>query len=65
MVVNLFVIAACCSKNYHSLRFTSGAALLCLVPFVLALWRNTLRPDRRQFALRERCSGPERKASDV
>ncbi|CAJ1408014.1 unnamed protein product [Effrenium voratum] len=46
MVVNLFVIAACCSKNYHSLRFTSGAALLCLVPFVLALWRNTLRPDR-------------------
>lgn len=40
MFVNFFVIAACFSKNYHSLRFTSGAALLCLLPFVLSLWFN-------------------------
>eukprot|EP00438_Fugacium_kawagutii_P000844 Skav202994 [mRNA] locus=scaffold2267:686768:694717:- [translate_table: standard] len=39
-LVNFFVIAACFSKNYHALRFTSGAALLCLLPFVLSLWFN-------------------------
>eukprot|EP00448_Togula_jolla_P042143 CAMPEP_0170568560 /NCGR_PEP_ID=MMETSP0224-20130122/5_1 /TAXON_ID=285029 /ORGANISM="Togula jolla, Strain CCCM 725" /LENGTH=428 /DNA_ID=CAMNT_0010890505 /DNA_START=69 /DNA_END=1355 /DNA_ORIENTATION=- len=36
-LVNLGVLAACLSKSFHSLRFTSGAALLCLAPFVAAI----------------------------
>mmetsp|Transcript_51292 Transcript_51292/g.130412 ORF Transcript_51292/g.130412 Transcript_51292/m.130412 type:complete len:426 (-) Transcript_51292:33-1310(-) len=37
LVVNVGVFFACMSKSYHSLRFTSGAALACLLPFVLAI----------------------------
>lgn len=41
-VVNIMVLAACLSRNYHSLRFTSGAALICLVPFIAALLQKAL-----------------------
>ncbi|CAE7668782.1 AVT6B [Symbiodinium sp. CCMP2592] len=42
MIVNVFVLAACFSGSYHALRFTSGAALLCLVPFMVALGQDAL-----------------------
>lgn len=56
MFVNLFVIAACFSKNYHSLRFTSGAALLCLLPFVLSLWFNAARSTEQPRSTNESIS---------
>eukprot|EP00434_Breviolum_minutum_P009123 symbB.v1.2.008036.t1/scaffold490.1/size198488/7 len=56
MLVNLFVIAACFSKNYHSLRFTSGAALVCLLPFVLSLWFNAARATERPRPVTESVS---------
>jgi len=42
MIVNICVLLVCFSGSYHSLRFTSGAALLCLVPFILALGKDAL-----------------------
>jgi amino acid permease len=40
LVVNIGVLAACSSKTFHGLRFSSGAALACLMPFVVGiLWR--------------------------
>ena len=48
MIVNVFVLAACFSGSYHALRFTSGAALLCLVPFVVALGQDALADRSEQ-----------------
>ncbi|CAE7297233.1 AVT6B [Symbiodinium natans] len=53
MMVNVFVLLACYSGSYHALRFTSGAALLCLVPFIVALSQDALdssRPSPRPAA---------------
>lgn len=35
--VNAAVLVACLSRSFHGLRFTSGAALVCLLPFVVAI----------------------------
>ncbi|CAE8615428.1 unnamed protein product [Polarella glacialis] len=74
LVVNVFVCIACLSKSFHRLRFASGAALACLLPFMASLARKALaaaldpataapRPTSESASLRGFCLAPPLLAS--
>eukprot|EP00971_Amphidinium_carterae_P246347 4892924-Amphidinium_carterae.2 len=41
-VVNAALLVVCLSKTVHGLRFTSGAALICLMPFIVVIIARAL-----------------------